>query len=400
MECSFACTSKQRAMTLPQTNTNPPEGFDPDFYILNWGTLDVYVLKALWMPLLLGVATFLSISLTLGTLFELLRKVSDKGLPIGVALQIFGLQIPNFLVLALPMAVLLACLLTYNQLSRTSEITALRSIGVSAWRLAMPGLLLALAVTGVTLLCSNAIMPQANYQANQLLAAALHQAKPPFRDNNIFYREFEQDILTRVFYARKFDGEFMRNLTVLEFNQGMLNQIWVTEAAHWNPTTQLWDLLQGTVYELNQENAAYRSSRTFTQRTLAVSRAPLDLATETRKADEMAFGDIYRYWKLIKATGDEPFTRKLAVRLHDKIAFPLVCIVFALVGIALGMGQKHRVSTKGFGFSIVIIFGYYTISFITKSLGEAGILPAFWGAWFPTLAGLGLGSFLLSQVNK
>jgi lipopolysaccharide export system permease protein len=346
------------------------------------------------------VATFLSITLTLGTLFELLRKVSDKGLPIGVALQIFGLQIPNFLVLALPMAVLLSCLLVYNRFARTSEITAFRSIGISAWRLAMPGLLLALAVTGVTFLCSNAIMPRANYQANQLLATALHEANPPFRDKNIFYREFEQDILTRVFYARKFDGEFMRDLTVLEFNQGLLNQIWVTEAAHWNPTTQLWDLLQGTVYKLNQENASYRSSRTFAQGTLAVSRAPLDLATETRKADEMGFSDIYRYWKLVKATGDEPFTRKLAVRLNDKIAFPLICVVFALVGIALGMGQKQRVSTKGFGFSIVIIFGYYTVSFITKSLGEAGILSVFLGAWFPTLAGLGIGGFLLSQANK
>jgi lipopolysaccharide export system permease protein len=387
-------------MTVLQPDTDAPETFDPGFYVLNWGTLDLYVLKALWMPLVLGVSTFLSITLTLGTLFELLRKVSDKGLPIGIALQIFGLQIPNFLVLALPMAVLLSCLLVYNRFARTSEITAFRSIGVSAWRLAMPGLLLALAVTGVTFLCSNAIMPQANYQANQLLATALHEAKPPFRDKNIFYREFQQDTLNRVFYARKFDGEFMRDLTVLEFNQGVLNQIWVTESAHWNPTTQLWDLLQGTVYELNQENAAYRSSRTFTQGTLAVSRAPLDLATETRKADEMGFSDIYRYWKLVKATGDEPFTRKLAVRLNDKVAFPMVCIVFALVGIALGMGQKQRVSTKGFGFSIVIIFGYYTVSFITKSLGEAGILSVFLGAWFPTLAGLGIGGFLLSQANK
>jgi lipopolysaccharide export system permease protein len=402
MPHSFACTLKQRVMTVLPTDKDAPEQdhFDSEFYILNWGTLDRYILKALWLPLVFGVGAFLGISLTLGSFFELLRKVSDKGLPLDVALRVFGLQIPSSLILALPMATLLSCLLVYNRFARTSEIIAFRSIGVNAWRLARPGLLLALIVTGLTYFCSNTIVPQSNYQANQLLAIALHQEKPPFVDKNIFYREFEQDTLKRVFYARRFDGKSMQDLTILEFNQGNLNQIWVTDAAVWNGTTQVWDLQQGTVYELDSKNAAFRRSETFAQRTIPISRAPLDLATENRKADEMDFGTSYRYWQLIKGTGDEPFTRKWAVRLNDKLAFPLVCMVFALVGIALGMGQKQRVSSKGFGFSIVIIFGYYTISFITKSLGEAGVLSVFLGAWLPTIAGLAIGAVMLYQVNK
>jgi lipopolysaccharide export system permease protein len=389
-------------MTVLPTDREAPEQepFDSELYILNWATLDRYILRALWMPLLFGIGTFLGIGLTLGSLFELLRKVSDKGLPLDIALRIFGLQIPSFLILALPMATLLSCLLVYNRFTRTSEIIAFRSIGVNAWRLARPGLLLALMVTIVTYFCSQTVVPHANYQANQLLATALQQQKPPFVEKNIFYREFEQDALKRVFYARRFDGKAMQDLTILEFNRGNLNQIWVTDAANWNAATKVWDLQKGTLYELDPNNAAYRRSETFEQRALALSRAPLDLATETRKSDEMDIGAIYRYWQLIKATGDEPFTRKLAVRLNDKLAFPLICMVFALVGIALGMGQRQRESSKGFGFSIVIIFGYYTISFITKSLGEAGVLSVFLGAWFPTLAGLAIGGFMLYQVNK
>jgi lipopolysaccharide export system permease protein len=389
-------------MTVLPTDREAPEQepFDSELYVLNWATLDRYILRALWMPLLFGIGTFLGIGLTLGSLFELLRKVSDKGLPLDIALRIFGLQIPSFLILALPMATLLSCLLVYNRFTRTSEIIAFRSIGVNAWRLARPGLLLALMVTIVTYFCSQTVVPHANYQANQLLATALQQQKPPFVEKNIFYREFEQDALKRVFYARRFDGKAMQDLTILEFNRGNLNQIWVTDAANWNAATKVWDLQKGTLYELDPNNAAYRRSETFEQRALALSRAPLDLATETRKSDEMDIGAIYRYWQLIKATGDEPFTRKLAVRLNDKLAFPLICMVFALVGIALGMGQRQRESSKGFGFSIVIIFGYYTISFITKSLGEAGVLSVFLGAWFPTLAGLAIGGFMLYQVNK
>jgi hypothetical protein len=64
-------------MTVLPTDKDAPEQdhFDSEFYILNWGTLDRYILKALWLPLVFGVGAFLGISLTLGSFFELLRKV-------------------------------------------------------------------------------------------------------------------------------------------------------------------------------------------------------------------------------------------------------------------------------------------------------------------------------------
>jgi lipopolysaccharide export system permease protein len=152
-----------------------------DFYVLNWGTLDRYVLRALGMPFLFGVSAFLGISLTLGTLFDLLRKVSDKGLPLVTALEILGLQIPSFLSLALPMSVLLSCLIAYNRLARTSEITAFRSLGVSAVRLAVPGIALGLGVMLLTFTLNQFVVPASNLQANQLMNQALHQVKPAFR---------------------------------------------------------------------------------------------------------------------------------------------------------------------------------------------------------------------------
>ena len=222
-------------MTL-MTQTPPPEigpweTSDSGLYLLNWGTLDRYLLRALWMPFLFGVSTFLGISLTLGSLFDLLRQVSEKGLPLVTAVQVFGLKIPSFLVLALPMAMLLACLVVYNRLARTNEITAFRSLGVSALRLAVPGLLMGLWITFLTFVIGEFVVPVANLQAAVLMDHALHEPRPAFRDKNIFYREFEHDSLSRVFYARRFNGDLMQDLTILNFSQGMLTQILVTDSA-------------------------------------------------------------------------------------------------------------------------------------------------------------------------
>jgi lipopolysaccharide export system permease protein len=391
-------------MTL-MTQTPPPEigpweTTDSDVYILSWGTLDRYLLRALWMPFLFGVSTFLGISLTLGSLFDLLRQVSEKGLPLITAIQVFGLKIPSFLVLALPMAMLLACLVVYNRLARTNEITAFRSLGVSALRLAVPGLLLGLWITSLTFVLGEFVVPVANLQAAVLMDHALHEPRPAFRDKNIFYREFEHDSLSRVFYARRFNGDLMRDLTILNFSQGMLTQILVTDSAHWNPTTQVWDLLKGTAYALSADAQTYQAINTFEKMTLPLSRAPLDLATETRGPDEMSFFDTYHYWNLIKGTGEVKFTRQLAVRLQTKLAFPFICVVFALVGLALGLQQRQRSSSKGFGLSLAIIFGYYTVSFTMRSLGEAGILSIFIAAWTPTIAGLLIGGKLLHEANR
>ncbi|MCG9891337.1 MAG: LptF/LptG family permease [Thermosynechococcaceae cyanobacterium MS004] len=385
---------------LPHSDLPDLDLPDSDVYILNWGTLDRYILRALWLPFWLSVSAFLSISLTLGTVFDLLRKVSDKGLPLKTALQIFGLQIPNFLVLALPMAMLLSCLMVYNRLARTSETIAFRSLGVSAVRLAVPGLLMGLWVTAATFMVSEFIVPSANWQASQLTDQALQQVKPAYRDKNIFYREFQDDRLSRVFYARRFNGEVMQDLTIMTFSQGLLAQILVTESGQWNPVSQMWDLLKGTTYSLGEDALTYQNINTFGKFSLDLSRAPLDLATEVRRADEMGILDTYQYWRLVKGTGDTRQTRQLDVRFQTKLAFPWVCLVFALVGAALGLQQQQRSSSKGFGLSVVIIFAYYTAAFITRSLGEAGIISSLIAAWIPVFVGFGVGGLLLRQANR
>lgn len=88
--------------------------------------------------------------LSIGTLFELIRKVTESGLLLSVAFKILFLRMPGFIALAFPMSLLLATLMAYSRLSSDSEIIALRSVGVNIYRLVIPAVILSLCVTGMT----------------------------------------------------------------------------------------------------------------------------------------------------------------------------------------------------------------------------------------------------------
>ncbi|NDC14751.1 MAG: LptF/LptG family permease, partial [Synechococcaceae bacterium WB9_2_170] len=127
--------------------------------------LDRWLLSELLGPLVFGIGAFTAVSLSVGAVFDLVRKVAESGLPLQVAAHVLILQTPSFLVLSFPMATLMATLLTYSKLSSNSELTALRSVGVATWRMVMPAMVLALTMTVITFTFNEVVVPSSLYQA-------------------------------------------------------------------------------------------------------------------------------------------------------------------------------------------------------------------------------------------
>ena len=88
--------------------------------------LDRWLISELIGPLLFAIASFTVVSLSVGVMFELVRKIVESGLPVLIAIQVLLLRLPSFLVISFPMATLMATLLAYSRLSANSELTALR----------------------------------------------------------------------------------------------------------------------------------------------------------------------------------------------------------------------------------------------------------------------------------
>jgi len=359
--------------------------------------LDRYIAFELCVPFLFGIAAFSAIGLAIGSVFDLVQKVAESGLPVAIALQVFLLQMPKFVVLSFPMSTLLTTLVVYSRLSGDSEIVALRGCGVSIYRLVLPAMALSLLVTGMTFFFNESLVPTTNHQASVVLNHVLQQDKPDL-EKHIFYREFTSEQLSQIFFARRFKDAQMQDLMVLNFSPQGLRRIITAKAAAWNSTQENWNFFNGTVYTVGTDGS-YQNVSKFERRQLLLSRIPLDLATQSRKSEEMNITEAQQYLRLLEQSGDQRKIRKLQLRIQEKYALPFICVVFGLVGASLGTKPQRTSSAMGFGLSVVIIFGYYLLAFVSSSLGESGTLAPWVAAWLPTALGLLAGGVLLYRAQ-
>jgi lipopolysaccharide export system permease protein len=370
--------------------------------------LDRYLAIEIILPFLFGMGLFTSLGIAIGTFFDLVRRVTEYGLPLTTAITILFLKLPGFIVLAFPMSMLLATLMAYSRLSSDSELIALRSLGISTYRLLLPAIFLSLVVTGGAFFTNDVVTPAANYQASLTLQKVLNEERPTFNERNIIYPEYgkvreenggEQTVLKRLFYAEEFNGKEMQGLTILDRTQAGVNQIVTSQAATWNVKENTWDFFNGTMY-LIAPDGSYRNIIRFEHQQLALPRAPLDLAQQEQKNDEMNIAQAWEYLQVIKLSGNEKKIRKLEVRIQEKIALPFVCLVFGLIGAGLGLRPQQTNKATSFGICVGLIFGYYLLSFITSSMGIWGIFSPFLAAWLPNLLGLAAGILLIRQASR
>ena len=394
-------------MDTPYSNSVPEPVQSSPLSGFHIPIMDGYIARELTLPFLFGVGAFSSIGVSVGALFELIRRVTESGLSIWLAVQIFGLRLPEFIALAFPMSTLLATMMTYSRLSSDSELVALRGCGVSVRRIVAPAVIMSLLVTGLTFAFNELITPAANFRAGVTLEKALNEERPPFRERNIFYEEFqraaddpEEKELKRQFYARRFDGETMYGLTILDFSQAGLSQIISASSANWDFGQNTWNFYNGTIYVISPDGS-FRHIVKFDQQEMQLPRKPFDLASQTKKDTEMNILEATRYLQdVVRASGDDRKIRTWEIRIQQKYALPFVCVVFGLVGSSLGVRPQRTSRATSFGVSIVIIFGYYLLAVICNAFGEVGFLSPFMAAWLPTLIGLLVGVSLLIKASR
>jgi lipopolysaccharide export system permease protein len=371
--------------------------------------LDRWLTSELMGPLLFGIAAFTAVSLSVGVVFELVRRVAESGLPVVTAMLVLLLRLPGFLVLAFPMATLMATLLAYSRLSGSSELTALRSVGVSTRRMVVPALVLAVVMSLLTFLFNDMIVPQANLAATNTLERALGRAISSDKGDNILYSRFGRikmedgestRQLTHIFYARKFLRGEMQDITLIDFSRLGQRQMLMAETGLWNDDKGMWEFRDGRILNLDERTGGTTSAR-FDRYFYPLSRDPQEVAKLPTDASLMTVGQARRAERLLREANNTKEARRLRVRIQEKFAFPAICLVFGLIGSSLGVRPHSRTSrSQGFGISVLLIFGYYLISFIFSSLGINGTLAPILAAWLPVILGLSIGAWLLRRASQ
>lgn len=370
--------------------------------------MDRYLTTQLLMPFLFGVASFSSIILAVGSLFELVRQVAESGLPIMVAGKVMALTLPQFVVYSFPMSMLLAAMMTYGRLSGDSEIIALRSGGVSVYRLVMPAIVIGIIITGITFGFNEALVPAANQEATATLQEFLKQDKPTFKQDNIIYPLYgdvqrengqKERVLQYLIYARKFDGKNLEGAIVIDRSKDNLNRILNAQSASWDKKNNVWVFSGGTAYFVATD-ASYKSFVRFQTLQLELPLSPLELTAPEKKIEDMNIAEMLAYSETARLSGDEKKLLKIQVTIQQKLAFPFICIIFSILGSAMGIRPQRSSKATSFGVSVLLIFGYYLLIFVSSALGQARIFSPFLAGWLPNCIGFATCIWMLLKVGR
>jgi len=372
--------------------------------------LDRWLLGELLGPLVFGIAAFTAVSLSVGAVFELVRRVAESGLPLEVAAQVLLLELPSFLVLSFPMATLMATLLTYSKLSGNSELTALRSVGVPTWRMVLPAVVLALTMTLLTFAFNEAVVPHTLYTAKTTLNRAIGKAVTGEESNRVSYSRFGEVVqpdgsrekgLTHFFYAQRFNKGVMEQVTLLDLSRAGQRLMLTADRARWSEAEAQWEFLDGQVFVAANGDKEPITSASFDRYLYPLGSQPISVAKLPTDANAMTVGQARTAERLLRESGDPKGARKLRVRIQEKFSFPAVCLVFGLMGSSLGVRPNSRRSrSQGFGLSVLLIFGYYLVAFTFSSLGVKGTLTPLLSAWLPVVIGLAIGGGLLQRASR
>jgi lipopolysaccharide export system permease protein len=164
--------------------------------------LDRYILKTHAGPLFFGFFTIMFVFI-LSFLTRLIDRLVGRGLDPGVLIEMVLLQSAWMVSLAMPMSVLIATVMAFGTLTNSSEMTVMRSGGISVYRLVMPVLVGSLLLALCDERFNNVLLPEANYRANMLLSD-ITRLKPGFA---VDQGSFSNAIKGFSLMVRKVDGK-------------------------------------------------------------------------------------------------------------------------------------------------------------------------------------------------
>ncbi|RNC67913.1 MAG: LPS export ABC transporter permease LptG [Desulfuromonadales bacterium] len=353
-----------------------------------------YIASAYLRIMGLCLSCFVAIYLVVDFLEKIgrLLRFDPQWLHIG---QYFLLKVPEIITQVLPLAVLMATLLTLGMLSRNSEIIAMRGCGISLGRISAPILVIACGASLLTIVLNEFILPETFQKMRYVDQVLIRKSSSNtfFRQNNIWHRDDNAILMARVFNpaSQTFSG-----ITLWNFANGMrpIKRI-DAESGQWNG--RRWTLRKVTIRDLGEGGAV--ATTTVESMPLSLNLKIEDLKVFSKYADNMGFIKLRKYVRKLKKGGYE--TTRYEAQMHSKLSLPFASLIMAFLGIpfALRSGRSGGIAL-GIGASIGIGFSYFLVNSVIVSFGQTGVLPPFVSAWAANFIFALSGIWLAMSVNR
>lgn len=330
--------------------------------------------------------------------FEKVRRFLRYDASWADVISYFILKTPGISYQIVPLAILMATLLTLGLLSRSHEITAMRSCGISLPWITSPFLAFAVIVALVLLLFSSFVIPLASKKAEAIrviqiekkpASAVLKLPSPWARvDANTFLHVNSIAI----------GGYVLGGIQLYHFDENF-RLVDMTDAEEARYSERAWTLVRGFHRRFNQDGTV--TLEPFDQKSISLTLIPSDFVGGLAgDSESMTLRDIRDYTGRLFQNNAQ-FLR-LRTDYYGRIAFPFVTVIMILVGIALSLrrsGARGGGMAIGIGQALVIGFLYWATHSIAIAFGHGGVLPPLVAGWLTNALFLSYGLYLLLKVR-
>ncbi|HYV75032.1 MAG TPA: LPS export ABC transporter permease LptF [Candidatus Binatia bacterium] len=357
--------------------------------------LDNMILRDFALYLAMVLVTFLILALVF-TFFELLTDiVRNKVSFVLLAAYLLNLS-PSLVYLMAPMSVMLAVLITFGLLQKSSELTAMKATGFSIYRATLPVIVLSAAFAAGLFVFDQVYIPHTN-RRQEILRNEI-KGKPPQTylqaDRKWIFGESKQ-----IYYYQVFDPDTNQfgGISVFEFDPAtfQLTRRVHADGAHWEPGLQEWVFQNGWVRTLN--GTSIQEYRTFDVATFKeLHEDPSYFKKEVRQSSQMDYEELKRYISDLQQSGFD--TVRLKVQLQKKLAYPLITLVMAILAIPFSAQSRRGGALAGVAIALGVAIVYWVTAGLFEAMGNANQLPALIAAWAPDLIFGLAGGYLLLRV--
>ena len=359
-----------------------------------------YILREVLSHAAIGAAVFTFVLFTrdLGRLLELVVRNSA---PLPSVAEIFFYTVPVALTYTIPMGVLVGILIGLSRLAADSEITAMRASGIGVWSFLRILSVFVLAAWFLALINGLYIAPRSQaalaHLQNRLKGSQVSFEVQP----RVFYEGFPDVVLyvqdvKSASGAAIWKGVFFADVSnpasprITLAKEGIL----LSE----RPDMLHLHLKNGSTHETDPKSPEHYQISTFQETDVPIS---IPNAETKQEHEPPTMGELSTYdlWRQAPKV-DHITARWYLIEFYRRYALSTACVVLALVGIPLGLSSKKGGKSIGFVLTILLVFGYYSVSLVGISLARQGKVSPGLGAWLANIVFVVAGAFLLWQAER
>ena len=347
-------------------------------------TIDKYIFREILKIFLISIFAMTMI-LYLDKFLFMAEMIVNRGVSFMELVMMMVYISPAFLAITIPMAVLMASVVTFNQFSASNEWVAMKSCNWSFLQLMKPVLFFSLFAYFMANIVMFWALPWGNQSYKVLIYDIIKNRANVDIKPNVFNRDFKNLILLVKEHKQ---NSTLKGVFIADTSSGEAPQIITSEqgAIYPNPVTlkiQL-KLNNGTIHQLSNERGDYQ--------TLNFDRYDINLSLpDTERLEqkalvgnrELSLGKIIEKIDEMKKKGLP--TSGPEVELSKKFSIPFTCLLFALLGAPLGIKSSRSGKSGSFGITLAVIMLYYVGLILTQNLGRTGQIHSYTSVWIPNI---------------